>query len=201
MQNDTTSGGAQNAKNLAAERGRTDNDRRHNMVMSAVWQIDYFKAMPVAKQLLNDWTLSSIVTLRSGAPITVTAGTDRNLDGNNNDRGNLVGAPRLDPNRSRSDVVGAWFDKAAFQIPATGQDGNAGRNILDEPGRKVIDLAIFRDFRIRETMRLQFRAEMTNAFNMVNLSTPILTLNNNAVGSIRTARDMRQAQLGLRLSF
>lgn len=201
MQNDTTSGGAQNMNNLAAERSRTDNDRRHNMVASAIWQVDYFRSRRVAHLLLDDWMVSGIVTLRSGAPFTVTAGTDRNLDGNNNDRANLVGSPRLSPNRSRAAATAAWFDKAAFAIPATGQDGNTGRNILDEPGRKVVDLAIFRDFGLREGMKLQFRAEMTNAFNLVNLSAPATSLNSSAVGTIRTARDMRQVQLGARMTF
>ncbi|HWQ57312.1 MAG TPA: carboxypeptidase regulatory-like domain-containing protein [Bryobacteraceae bacterium] len=201
MQNDTAAGGAQNFTNLAAERGRTDNDRRHNIVMSSVWQIDYFRAVPVARYILNDWTLSGILTLRSGAPFTVTSGTDRNLDGNNNDRGNVVGNPRLDPSRPRSETTARWFDPLAFTPAPLGSDGNSGRNILDGPGRRNVDLAIFRDFRLREAMRLQFRGEWTNAFNMVSLEAPNSNLNSSAVGTIRTARPMRQAQLGLRLTF
>lgn len=201
MQNDTTSGGAQNMNNLRAERGRTDNDRRHNVVASAVWQIDYFRNARLVRHVLNDWTVSSIVTLRSGAPFSVTSGTDRNLDGANNDRADLVGAPRLDPNRDRSAASAMWFDPRAFAPAALGQDGTAGRNILDEPGRKNIDLAIFRDFHVREGMKLQFRGELTNAFNLVSLATPTTNLNSAAVGSIRTARAMRQAQLGLRMTF
>ena len=202
MQNDTTSGGAQNMNNLALERGRTDNDRRHNAVMSTIWQVDYFRKMRLAHHILDDWMVSGIITLRSGAPFTVTAGQDRNLDGNNNDRANLVGNPFLDPNRSRADVTSAWFNVAAFQSPATGQDGTAGRNILDGPGRKTVDLAIFRDFQIREQMKLQYRLEMTNGLNLVNLSAPGSALNSaSTVGTIRTARDMRNVQMGLRLSF
>ena len=90
---------------------------------------------------------------------------------------------------------------AAFTPSATGQDGNSGRNILDGPGRKVLDLAIFRDFKIRERMKLQYRLEMSNAFNLVNLNAPTTNLNSSAVGTIRTARDMRNVQMGLRLSF
>jgi hypothetical protein len=53
-----------------------------------------------------------------------------------------------------------------------GTDGTAGRNIIDEPGRKVFDIGIFRDFRMTERLTMQFRGEMTNAFNIVNLSAP-----------------------------
>ncbi|MFB3828816.1 MAG: carboxypeptidase regulatory-like domain-containing protein [Bryobacteraceae bacterium] len=200
MQNDTTAGGAQNMNNLAAERGRTDNDRRHNVVASVVWQIQYFQNAAL-RRVLNGWMLSGIITLRSGAPMTVTSGRDNNLDGNNNDRANLVGNPRLDPDRSRAEVTSRWFNTAAFVTNPAGTDGTAGRNILDEPGRKVVDVGIFRDFTLREPMTLQFRAELTNAFNIVNLSGPTLNLTSAAFGTIRTARDMRQAQLGLRFSF
>ncbi len=201
MQNDTTAGSAQNMTNLRAERSRTDNDRRHNAVFSAIWQVKYFQGVPVARRLLDDWSVSAIVTMRSGAPFSVTAGQDRNLDGNNNDRANVVGNPRLDPNRARSATTAMWFTPAAFAAAATGQDGNSGRNILDEPGRKNVDVGIFRDFGLRESMKLQVRGEITNALNLVNLGGPTSNLNSSAVGTIRTARAMRQAQVGLRLTF
>jgi hypothetical protein len=201
MQNDTTSGGVEDFSNLALERGRTDNDRRHNAVISLVWQSNYFDRKSFTGRILNDWMVSGIITLRSGDPSTITTGTDRNLDGNNNDRANLVGNPRLDPNRSRADVTNMWFNTKAFDVPPLGADGNSGRNIIDNPGLKNVDLGLFRDFSILERMRLQFRAEMTNAFNLVNLSAPNTSFNSSAFGTIRTARAMRQAQLGLRLTF
>jgi hypothetical protein len=202
LQNDTTDGGAHNQRNLALERARTDNDRKHNVVASAVWQFDYFNGSNrVMRALLNDWSLSAITTLRSGAPFTVTSGRDNNLDGVNNDRPNLIGNARLDPNRSRSAVTNLWFDPTAFVPNGAGMEGTAGRNILDGPGMKNIDLGMFRDFRLRERLTIQFRGEVTNALNLVNLSAPTATLNSQAVGTIRTARAMRQVQLGLRLAF
>jgi hypothetical protein len=114
--------------------------------------------------------LSGILSLRSGEPFTVTSGRDNNLAGNNNDRANLVGNPRLYPDRPRSETTARWFDPAAFVPNAVGQDGTAGHNILDGPGRKNLDLGMFREFRFTETARLQFRAEMTNALNLVNLT-------------------------------
>ena len=88
-----------------------------------------------------------------------------------------------------------------LKVVDTRRDGNSGRNILDGPGMRNIDLALFRDFSIRESIRLQVRAEMTNAFNLVNLNNPNAALNSPAVGTIRSARDMRETQLGLRLTF
>src|SRR5205823_1414505 len=101
----------------------------------------------------------TIASFRSGIPVNVTSGRDNNLDGVNTDRPNLTGNPFLDPNRSRSDVSNAWFNTAAFIQNATGQVGNFGRNVLDGPGLRNVDIGVFRYFSIRERMKLQFRAE------------------------------------------
>ena len=72
-------------------------------------------------------------------------------------------------------MVAAWFNTAAFartNSAARSFDGTAGRNIMDGPGLKNVDMGIFREFRITESKKLQFRAESTNALNMVNLSNP-----------------------------
>jgi hypothetical protein len=202
LDNNTVNGGAQDYRALSEDRGRSDFDRRHVMVASVIWNLNYFGGVnPFLRNVINDWQLSSIVTLQSGAPMTVTTGKDTNLDGNTNDRANLVGNPWLDPNRSRADVTAMWFNTAAFVGGANGVDGTAGRNILDAPGSKNVDLGIFRNFRITERMKLQARGEFTNAFNLVNLSAPTLTLSSSLFGQIRNAGSMRQVQLGLRVTF
>src|SRR4051812_32165690 len=94
-------------------------------------EIDYFRGNRFAGWFLNNWAISSIISLRSGDPFSVTTGTDRNLDGTNNDRANLVGDPRLDPNRSRAEATSMWFNTAAFTLPALGTNGSSGRNVLD----------------------------------------------------------------------
>jgi hypothetical protein len=126
---------------------------------------------------------------------------DINLDGNNNDRVMLVGNPYLDPNRSRSQVTSAWFNTAAFGKPGNGVDGNLGRNVLSAPGVKNVDMGLSRNIRIKERMTLQVRGEFANAFNLVNLSPPTLTLSSAQFGKIVSAGAMRNVQLGLRLTF
>lgn len=194
--------GWQNANNQWEDRGRTNNDRQHNFVISAIWNIDYLKgSSALLRVVCNGWTLSAIVSARSGTPLTITAGSDINLDGINNDRANLIGDPRLDPDRPRADVTRSWFAIAAFGKPAAGQDGTAGRNILDRPGSKNVDLGFFRDFRLQEKVSLQLRWELTNAFNLVNLGGPNTNWSSTTFGAITSAGAMRQMQLGLRLSF
>lgn len=193
----------QNSSRIELERGRTSADRTHVFVVSGVWRIDYVKdGGSLTKALLNDWTLSAIVALQSGAPLTVGAGQDRNLDGLTNDRADRIGDPKLDSGRPREELIEGWFNTAAFAQPALGTDGSAGRSIVTGPGYRNVDLGLFRDVRLGGSRMLQLRAEATNVLNIVNLSNPGTGLNAPATfGKIRTARDMRRIQLGARVSF
>jgi len=167
----------------------------------------------VLRGILNGWAISPIVMLRSGLPFTVVSGRDNNLDGTSaNDRPNLVPTmnPVLDSHRSRTQLVAQWFNTAAFTQNCVGNtstptclptDGNAARNLLDGPGFRDVDLAIFRNFKIKERFDLQARVEASNVFNTVSLNSPNATLTSSAFGKITSAQPMRQLQLGLRLTF
>lgn len=205
---ETSSATVEDPTRMYLERGRADNDYRHMFVTSFVWLLDYYRGQnSLAHGALNGWQLSPIITLRSGSPFTITTGVDVNVDGQNNDRPNVARNPALDPHRSRAALKAAWFDKGAFVTPATGTDGLAPRNILDGPGFKNVNVAIFRNFLLHENMDLQFRGEFTNIFNMVNLANPTATLSSANAGKITGATtvnggsSMRQGQLGLRLTF
>ncbi|HET9409901.1 MAG TPA: carboxypeptidase regulatory-like domain-containing protein [Candidatus Sulfotelmatobacter sp.] len=212
LDNNTTQGGAEDVSKLFLDKGRTDFDMRHMFVASGVWQISYYNGERAAlRHLLNGWSISPIVTLRSGSPFTILDGSDANLDGNSTDRAQLVAGvnPVLDPHRSRAAVAALWFNTAAFSKNAATSgvfiDGNSARNLLDGPGYRNVDLAIFRDIKIGEKMALQLRLEATNAFNLVSLQNP--TGNGATVGSgaafgkITSAAPMRQLQLGARITF
>jgi hypothetical protein len=140
--------------------------------------------------------------MQSGRPLTVTSGVDRNFDGIAGDRADIIGDPELDHGRPEAELIEQWFDTAAFALPAAGADGTASRSIVDGPGLSTFDLGLFKDIRLGGSLMLQLRAEATNLFNTVNYSNPGTGLNAPATfGKIRTAGDMRQIQLGARLSF
>ena len=193
----------QNSTRLNLERGRASSDRTHSFVLSSVFRPDYFKnSARTVSALLDGWTVSTIVTIQSGTPLTITAGQDRNLDGINNDRADLIGDPELEGGRPRAEAIGGWFNIAAFANPASGTDGTGGRNIIDGPGYRSVDLGLFRDLGLPGPTTLQFRLEATNVLSIVNLQNPGTNLNAPATfGRIRSARDMRRIQLGARFSF
>ncbi|RPI21909.1 MAG: TonB-dependent receptor [Acidobacteria bacterium] len=189
---------------IRADRGRSSSDRRHVFSLAAVWLLHYGKRLPrPVRSLVQDWRLSAIAKAGGGRGFTVSNGEDRNYDGWI-ERANLIGNPRLDPNRPRGEVVRQWFDTDAFALTSqgTGEYGNSGRNIIDGPGFKKVDLSLFRDFAAGEKVRLQVRFEANNFFNLVNLQNPETAMNDRTnFGRILTAAPMREVQLGLRLTF
>ncbi len=205
LQNNTTQGGAQNFSRLEDEYGRADTDQRHVFSLNLNWEIDYYKGgNAFLGAVLNGWRLSPIVKIRSGLPFTVTNGNvDANLDGQTNDRAQQIGDPYLE-----NPTPQMWFNTAAFvqNKAVTGQpvNGNTPRNFLEGPGFRVVDLAVSRDFNLPKG-KLTFRAEATNAFNIVNYGQPGASVPSGATsttfGVIRSARAMRQVQLGVRWTF
>ncbi len=116
-------------------------------------------------------------------------------------RPDVVGDWKLSPNRPRNEVIRAWFKPDAFVPNQAGQLGNLGRNVVTGPGGKSFDLGIFKNFRITERRQLQFRCEMFNAFNFVNLSGPEVRITRATFGQIRSAESPRIFQFGLKYIF
>ena len=192
--------------NIALDRGRTNNDRRHNAVISGIWDLRYFDRTPkFVRAVIGGWSLSTIASFRSGAPLTITSGTDSNFDGTSNDRADLIGNPFLTPNRPRNEVVAQWFNTAAFSKNTQAIhsfDGTSGRNIIDGPGLKNVDMGIFREFRVTESKRLQFRAEAINALNHPQFTAPNTTVTSTAFGTVTGEFAWpRVIQFGLKLLF
>ncbi len=218
LQNSTSQGGVQNFANMGEDRGRADTDMRHQMVVSMIWQPDYYNGgNSLLKHLANGWSISPILKVHSGLPFTVSNGADANLDGNGGDRARLVGDPFSGTCLNGAPVGSAacWFNNTALvrNTPVNGApvDGNTPRNFIDQPGYKDVDLAIFRTFKIREGFSLQARGEALNVFNMINLNAPNATAPSTPLppppaptitfGQITSAGATRQLQLGLRLIF
>lgn len=207
LHNNTTQGLAQNYSRLELEKGRADTDQRHVFTMSGHFEPDfYWGDNRIMKAIINGWSLSPILRIRSGRPFTVTNGNvDANLDGVATDRARLIGDPHLD-----NPTADMWFNINAFAqnpiVTGVATEGNAARNLLTGPGYKVVDLALSRDFRFGERFKLRLRAEGTNIFNWVNYdqpnaSTPANVATSTTFGRITSAGPMRRLQFGVRLTF
>jgi hypothetical protein len=195
-----TLGGWQNPLDLRSEKARSDNDIRQRFVASFLWELPAPKG-GLGGGLLGGWQLNGIFTADTGTPVNVVSGRDQALIGSGAQRPNLVGNPYLDTGRSRDELLRRYFDPAAFAVPALGEFGNFGRNVLNGPGGYTLDASLFRSFRIGEKARLQFRGELFNALNHANLGSPVANITSGTVGRILSASSPRIMQFGLKLIY
>ncbi|HSH16427.1 MAG TPA: TonB-dependent receptor, partial [Verrucomicrobiae bacterium] len=180
--------------NFAIDRGRSDFDRTHSFIMHAVYDLPFGRtqrwggSQPMWLQhFIGGWTLTGILTRTTGEPWSVLSG--RNTNSNRRfSRANIVGSKPSTGIFDVSGVVGPTvFDAntlagvpqgnaltgTIFAIPEPGLNGNQGRNIFEGPSYFNLDLGITKGFDITERWKLQFRAEMFNAFNHPNFDNPL----------------------------
>jgi hypothetical protein len=105
-------------------------------------------------------------------------------------------------NLSSGQNIKNWFDVTAFATPAPFTYGSAGRDILFGPGRVNFDMSLFKDFQIREQVKMQFRAESFNIFNTPQFGLPNGTIGNAQAPVISSiVGNPRQLQVALVLRF
>lgn len=198
---------------MGEERGPSDFDQHQMASVSGMWEVGYYHGSNALwKGLANGWVIAPVLTFNSGLPLNIETGADNNHDGYTTDRPNLVAGQRvmLDPHRSRPAAAAEWFNTGAFvaNAPGTGigpggADGNVSRNFLRDPGYRDVDIGLYRNFELPHSMKLQLRAEATNAFNLVDLGPPTATLSSPIDGQITApiANSNRQIQIGARYTF
>ena len=191
------------SNNFALDRGPSSFDTRHIFSLSWVWQAPSFNNLgEVARRVLGGWKLAGLMTADSGQPLNILSGVDANVDGNNNDRPNLVGDPFPAGSRSRAAEIAEYFNAAAFSaLPARQLYGTLGRNAIYGPGSVNWNASAFKDVQIVERAQLEFRTDFFNIFNQVNLGNPNLTLISANFGRITSAGSPRILQFGLKLLF
>src|SRR4030095_9850454 len=143
----------------ALDSGPLGSDVRQNWVTSFVWEVPGGSAFssPAMRYIVSGWQLNGIHTLRSGLPVAARAGRDNSLTGINGDTPDQVGEWRQPGGRSRSDMIAAWFNPAAFVQNRAGTVGQVGINSLRAPKLWNFDLGVSRLFPIRESKRVEFR--------------------------------------------
>ena len=197
-------GGPQDPCNARADRGNSDQVRRHIFTLAGSYELPFgpgkrflTSSHPVAKHLLGGWQVASIMYLRTGTPFSPSF--TATLAGWRGGRPDRVKDAPLYPQKKTMDQ---WFNPAAFTVPAPYTYGNAARNLLFTPGDIVIDLSGLKDFALAERVKLQFRAEFFNAPNHFNWGGPAADISVPAsVGRITSGGEARVIQFGLKLLF
>ncbi|MCX6602554.1 MAG: TonB-dependent receptor, partial [Acidobacteria bacterium] len=204
LMDDASTDGEQpnNPFNFRENRGRSNFDLPHRFVSSFIWQLPTLKGrMALLRYTLGGWETNGIIQLQSGRWLSISSGRDNSQSGTNQDRADLVGDPILPADRPRGEVVARYFRTTAFAQNPAGTFGTAGKNILAGPGLATVDFGVIKSFALRETWRLQFRTEMFNLLNRVNLGNPNTIASSAQFGQITSAGSPRIIQLALRLQF
>jgi hypothetical protein len=196
-------------------RGLSEFDRTHTVNSSVVWDLPKVTGVhPAVNAVASNWQISGLVFLRSGNPFTPVSSKGNSLSPGYSsvDRADLVPGVdwRLSGLSRNQQINQGYFNQKAFASTALGTRGTVGRDVLRGPGYADTDLMLGRIFPIREVLRLQFRFELFNVFNRVNMKTipgngapSFADVDNPNFGKllINGAQDPRIMQFGLKLLF
>lgn len=161
----------QNNFDLRDDRGLSDNDQRHRLVISGTFEATQTRSAAGLQSLLRGFQLSYIYAYASRLPFNVLTGNDRNFDTNINDRPLGVGRN-----------AGRGFDFASLDLRLSRRfrfTDRVGLEALAE-GFNVLNRANF--------------SIPNNTFGTAAIPLP-------SFGQPTAAFDPRQFQFGLRLSF
>ena len=161
--------------NLKGEYGNGDFDTRNNFSGTFTWDIPGSGRGP--SWLTHGWSVNSLLTFHGGQPLDeVRTGYD------------IIGDPFASVSHNFQKTASftgvTWINPAAFCLPAidggttpcSGPNvfgGDLRRNQIYGPGFADVDLSVLKNIPITERVRAQFRAEMFNVFDRINLASGV----------------------------
>jgi hypothetical protein len=167
----------QNSFDLKADYGNMLHDTRHNFTALLAYELPNSSSGP--KLLLHGWQVSGLFSFHTGQPFSVLTAADTTGTNENVQRVDLVGDPFAGVSHRVVQANGfpyvQWINPAAFALPAAGAYGTMRRNQIYAPGYGDVDLAVFKNFKVNERFTVQFRSEIFNLFNRLNLAPPFPT--------------------------
>ncbi len=154
--------------NPRSNRASSNFDQRHILNFSYVWDLPFFKSPGLANKALGGWQFSGITSFQTGTPFSVIVSTDN--AGVANGIGSAARADKVgDPNTGVAQLPGELgpqiYNPNAYALPRGLTFGDSGRNGLNNTHWTNFDMALFKHFKITESMGFEFRAEAFNVFN------------------------------------
>jgi len=172
------------SNNLNAEKGRSDNDRRHRFALSGDSALPWW-----------GFRSSAVLQLSSGLPYNVTTGQDNNLDGIFTDRPATIG--RNEGQDSSLAAINAVRDQPVVPLaPIT--------SLPDEPSFFQIDVRLYRPFFFADGGRMngEWFLQVFNLLDRENIGlVEGRAISSNFGRAITLAGPPRTLELGLRVGY
>jgi TonB dependent receptor-like, beta-barrel len=185
----------QNSYDLRSDRGPSDFDARHRVVVSAIYELPFS-----GDQFVEGWQFAAIVQSQSGSPVNIVTSNSTVNGVVNTLRPDVTGPVNIIGDVDR------WFDTSVFTPVA--RFGSLGRNVVIGPTFNNLDFSVIKTIRIWEIARAQFRAEFFDLFNHANFGQPGNVVGTPSFGRITNTRfptgesgSSRQVQFALKLIF
>jgi len=194
----------QDSYNVHGDRGLSDFDARHRLVINGVYTLPFH-----GNRLVEGWELALIETLQTGNPINFRT-TVTTLTGAATLRPSVTGPVEvgLSPATNGSATFINYLQNASVFYNQGAAFGNLGRNVVIGPGFANLDFAVVKNTRINERFNLQIRADAFDTFNHPNYGQPASNLPSSTFGLINSTRfptgdsgSSRQLQLAAKLIF
>lgn len=204
----TSDNAVQDKNNLKAERSLADEHFANRFVMTANYDVPWGRGRALwsdmprwADFLIGQWAVGGILTFNSGRRVNIgVQGDPANVGNATAPRPNVV--PGENPNLpSDQRTLDRWFNTEAFVRQPNYTFGNAARNLVEAPGLRNLDLAMYKVFRLDETRYFQLRGEFFNASNTPFFGAPGGTLGLADFGVVDSAADARIIQIGMKFYF
>jgi Carboxypeptidase regulatory-like domain/TonB-dependent Receptor Plug Domain/TonB dependent receptor len=202
--------------------GNSDFDRRHEGAIALFWALPGPKNSWMARAI-GGWSIAGVSHWQTGFPFTVINGTDRggfgqrtaerpdisNINAPLNTRAVLKASCPTGYGNPDAAGTPCINPSTVHFIEGTGVPNarTVGRNTLRAPGLDNLDLSIAKRFKINERADLQYRVDMFNALNTVNLGNLVApqVVNGSASGQFldttQTDSIGRSMRMGVKLTF
>ena len=203
------------------ERGPSDYDVKHNLVLSGLWDLPIFRnRKDTVGKLLGGWQLNGILTAHSGFPWTPLIGNCVRTASNQfvcpSRPIGYFGGNLTDTSNDAFTRPGGNFPGGGARYFNTAENVNAlpgiGRNVFRGPRYFAVDMSAVKQFglanfaHLGEGAKLELRANFFNIFNQLNLApfgffSPSTDVRNSSFGQATTGLAGRVIELQARFSF
>ncbi|HEY0703975.1 MAG TPA: carboxypeptidase regulatory-like domain-containing protein [Candidatus Acidoferrales bacterium] len=179
--------------NLRAQYASGDNDARHLISGSYVYQLPFKSENHFLNAAVGGWMVSGTMFWRTGFPFSVidggaTAGlVGNNLGGTSSTGATILANPvpgftQRNFSNARACILTPCFSAADFTT-STDFMGSVGRNAFRGPGFLGGDMSVRKNFSLTERMTFQVGLSAYNWFNHANYGTPYPNTNAPFFGS------------------